>query len=30
MPRLIDGRQQRGDIFVAGGLGLTVGFGKAE
>ncbi|MEJ7602549.1 MAG: hypothetical protein WKG01_31950 [Kofleriaceae bacterium] len=30
MPRLIDGRQQRGDVFISGGLGLTVGFGSSE
>jgi hypothetical protein len=27
MPRLVGGRQQYGDIFLSGGLGLTFGFG---
>ena len=30
MPRLVDGRQLRGDVFISGGLGLTVGFGTSE
>ncbi len=28
MPRLVDGRQVYGDIFLSGGAGLMVGFGK--
>jgi hypothetical protein len=28
MPRLVDGRQVYGDVFLSGGLGLTLGFGK--
>lgn len=28
MPRVIGGRQQYGDIFVTGGIGLTFGFGN--
>jgi hypothetical protein len=27
MPRLVDGRQQYGDIFLSGGVALTLGFG---
>lgn len=30
MPRVVDGRQQRGDAYITGGLGLTFGFGKDE
>lgn len=30
MPRLVGGRQQYGDVFVSGGLGLTFGFGSDE
>ncbi|MGE3768220.1 MAG: hypothetical protein AB7L94_38575 [Kofleriaceae bacterium] len=28
MPRLVGGRQQYGDVFLSGGIGLTVGFGE--
>ena len=28
MPRVVDGRQQYGDVFVSGGGGLVVGFGQ--
>jgi len=27
MPRLIDGRQQKGDAYISGGFSLTLGFG---
>lgn len=28
MPRLINGSQRKGDLFVTGGVTLTVGFGS--
>ncbi len=28
MPRIVDGQQKRGDIFLSGGVALTLGFGE--